>query len=238
MNFAGSSIAMGMTTILWLAGGLSKNSIPLSTVMKNRRLQFAYRKNASVLHRAVGDCLRDSEIFQSYKIYQEYPVNKINPEFQSGREKFDWVILDIGVVIECHGKQHYEPVTFGGIDVEEATKRFNEQQYRDEAKKTAALEAGFTYIAIPYTDQKKVDDEYILKMVESVRDNQSEDRRVLEQSPRSPTRDWKTDYQQRKQWLEESGIAEEQKRRAKEIRREQYLRTKELKKKLEGGSDE
>ena len=66
-----------------------------------------YRKNASELHRAIGNILLSKEgPFSLYKIHQEYPVHKINPNFKSKRHKFDWVILDLSVVIEGHGQQH------------------------------------------------------------------------------------------------------------------------------------
>lgn len=204
--------------------------------MKNRRLQFAYRRSASALHKIVGNCLRDGA-FSNFKVYQEYPVNKVNPDFSSGREKFDWVILDLGIVIECHGKQHYEPVTFGGITKEEAKKRLQLQKEKDELKKQAALDAGFNYVVIPYTDESEVTEAYILKLVEEARESQPEIRRVLESSTETTT-DWKSAYQKRKEWLEESGLAEERKQRAKEARRKQYELAKQWKKSQGGRSNE
>lgn len=131
--------------------------------MKSKRLQYQYRKNASKLHRTVGEILRTG-LLKNYKIYQEYPVNRIDSSFTDGRCKFDWVILDLKVVIEVHGEQHYKCCTFGA-DPEEAVQNFRNIQKRDELKMEAAIRSGYTYIAIPYWDIKKVSDNYLLAKI-------------------------------------------------------------------------
>lgn len=65
--------------------------------------------------------------------------------------------MELKVVIEVHGQQHYMPVCFGGISKEEATKRYHDQVERDLEKKAAAEEAGWTYIAVRYDDVLDVD---------------------------------------------------------------------------------
>lgn len=192
--------------------------------MKNRRLQFQYRENASVLHRAVGDCLRDSSIFQGYKIYQEYPVNQINYFYPSGREKFDWVILDLAVVIECHGEQHYRPVDFSGSDPAEAELSYKAQLRRDIAKEEAARDVGFAYIVVPYTDAKKISETYLLRLVEESNKDSKTTRPVLHRSSRNKAGglDWKEQYSSQKKWIEETGIGEQRRQAAREYRKEQY----------------
>ena len=206
--------------------------------MKNRRLQFEYRSNASKLHRAVGDCLRDSEIFASHKIYQEYPVTKINSFYPGCLEHYDWVILDLHVVIECHGQQHYKPVDFSGSDPAEAELNFKSQQKRDISKEEAAIDAGFIYIVVPYTDVKKISETYLLELVRESEKNSGERKPVLRRSPRNPTGPvWKEQYRKQKEWLEESGIARERKERAREQRKEQYQRAKEYRKQKQAEQD-
>ena len=130
--------------------------------MKSRRFASRYRQNASKLHKRVGDILQaPGSPFRNFKIYQEYPVSRVNPEYHNNSHKFDWVILDLYLVIEAHGEQHYNPVAFGGMDYEEATECFLQQRHRDNSKMDAAVEAGFTYIVIPYHDYKLVDADYI-----------------------------------------------------------------------------
>jgi hypothetical protein len=131
--------------------------------MKSNRFRQSYRNNASSLHKKIGDVLRDS-IFKNYRVMQEYPLNKINPDYKNGRCKFDWVILDLAIIIEGHGEQHDRPVNFGGMTDEEAEDNFFNQKYRDNLKMNAALEAGYTYIVIPYSDIDKIDEEYIWQL--------------------------------------------------------------------------
>jgi very-short-patch-repair endonuclease len=110
--------------------------------------------NASLLHKHVGELLTSLPELKGYEIRQEYPVKKVNPDFSSGREKFDWVVLGAKIVIECHGEQHYEPVQFGGISEDEAKRKLMEQQDKDEQKRSAAVKMGWTYIIVKYNEIK------------------------------------------------------------------------------------
>jgi len=126
--------------------------------MTTRPLKYA--KNASKLHRAMGDCLVSSEVFSHYRIEQEVSVRVILPTYPFGSHKFDYAIFGINVVIECHGKQHYDVQTFGQ-EMAQAVQGFKNQRKRDQAKKDAALTAGFVYIEVPYTALKKIDEDLI-----------------------------------------------------------------------------
>jgi hypothetical protein len=70
------------------------------------------------------------------------------------------------VVIECHGKQHYEPVAFDG-DVEASVTKFRDQKYRDQAKQEAAMDAGFAYVVVPYSLQNSLSEGILLGMIEA-----------------------------------------------------------------------
>ena len=128
-------------------------------------------RNASKLHRMVGELLIEHTLFSGYEIRQEYRVSKVNPEFKSNREKFDWVVLGLKVVIEVMGQQHYRPVCFGGIDMVEAKSRFKKQQLRDEDKKQAALEAGWTYIVVRYDEKCLTKEELLTRILERMNEN-------------------------------------------------------------------
>lgn len=129
--------------------------------MKTSRFQEAYRENASKLHIAVGEALKNGSVFSGFNIYQEYPVDKINPDYPVSTHHYDWAIPDLFLVIECHGEQHYNPVRFGGISEEEATSNFLHQRHRDNMKMDAAIKAGYTYLAIPYSDLNSINESYI-----------------------------------------------------------------------------
>src|ERR1700674_5832261 len=108
---------------------------------KRARFAFRYRKSTSKFHKKVGEILRDSPIFKNFKLYQEYPVTWINPQMTSlARCHYDWVLLDLKVVIEVHGQQHFQQTRFGGISEDEAQQRFEEQTQRDYAKQLAATD--------------------------------------------------------------------------------------------------
>jgi len=178
--------------------------------VKERRFRYSYRYNSSKLHKRVGDTLR-SGVFSGFKLFQEYPVNKVLDSYPSGRHKFDWVILDIGLVIECHGEQHYKPVSFGGREDTGAGQRFKEQVERDRIKKEAAEEAGFTYIAIPHWDYKIINENYIWDLYQ-----QNKNVKVVEKPQKAPDDPWK----------------EKQKIYAREYRQQAYQRQKEWIKKM------
>ena len=188
---------------------------------KQSRLNKKYRKNASKLHKAVGDMLRASPVFSNYRIYQEYPVNRISPYFDSGREKFDWVILDLMVVIEVMGQQHYYPVRFGGISHEEAKVKFQQQIRRDTAKKEAAQKAGFIYVEFKY-DEKDISVSSLMAKI-SAEGNLEENRGVHGQDRNVVSQQVK---QKRKSNRNEK-YHQEQLKRAREHRRQQYRKQKE-----------
>ena len=133
--------------------------------MAASRFDFSYRENASKLHRKVGDTLRSSPFFSSHLIFQEYPINRIDSSYK-GSHFYDWVILDLLIVIECHGEQHYEKINFGGISDDDAHSNFLAQRYRDRKKMDAAIKAGFTFIEVPYWDLKKIDSDYLYNLYE------------------------------------------------------------------------
>lgn len=192
--------------------------------MKTNRFQFEYRKSASKLHRAVGDCLRDSEVFCNYKIYQEYPVNRINPDADS-RWHYDWVIYQLKVVIECHGEQHYRPVAFGG-DIEQAVSNFEDQKIRDNEKKQAALTTGWIFVEIPF-NMIDISESSILELIELGR-NQIDEYIKEDIAPkRNEIKDLYKEKQKkiRKEYLS-SKEHKEKLRKAKEYRHEQYKRLK------------
>lgn len=128
--------------------------------MKNSRFKTEYRQSASKLHKAVGDVLKSSPLFRNYNVYQEYPVSRVNSNYTRNSEHFDWVISDIKLVIECHGKQHFEVSDFSGKEEDGGLSKFRAQRIRDTKKRLAATEAGYTYIVVKY-DDKNIDEDFI-----------------------------------------------------------------------------
>lgn len=138
--------------------------------MKRAKLPQQLAKNASKLHRRVGELL--TELFPGYEVRQEYPVNKVNLSFNSGREKFDWVVLGLNIVVEVHGEQHYRPVCFGGITLEQAKRNFRKRQDVDWEKQEAAQKAGWAYLVVKYDEVKITAEELSLRISEAIKDSQ------------------------------------------------------------------
>lgn len=180
--------------------------------MKSHRFHTGYRTNASKLHRIVGDSLRDSTgPFAGHRVYQEYPVNKVNSSFFSGAYKFDWVDLDLRLVIECHGKQHYEATNFGGGNFKKAEENFAFIRASDASKRDAAINAGWTYIIVPYWDIAIVSPGYLWCKYQYC---------LNTFRPEKPSKKPESEYNLR------------MKERAREYRKQQYCKAKELKGRL------
>lgn len=122
--------------------------------MKRSKLPTQLAKNASKLHKHIGELLTgENSLFANYELRQEYHVSKVNPDHSSNREKFDWAILGLDVVIEVHGEQHYRPVCFGGATEDEAERNFRRRLELDEEKKLAAEEACWGYVVVKYNEK-------------------------------------------------------------------------------------
>lgn len=128
--------------------------------MKLSRLKYAYRESASQLHIAVGEALRNSPYFQNYRIYQEYPVSRVNSDYYFSREHFDFVLPELHLVIEAHGMQHFRPSSFGREETD-TLEKFSEQKKRDRRKRQAALEAGYLYLVVTYKELKKITGDFL-----------------------------------------------------------------------------
>jgi very-short-patch-repair endonuclease len=175
--------------------------------MKASRFRKSYRRTASSLHRVVGRALRFQDgPFANHKIYQEYPVCRVNTQYENTRHKFDWVVLDLKLVIECHGKQHYEPIAHflqDGLS-------FLERKKVDRRKQLAAEAVGFTYVVVPYFSEENVTPEWLwdrylhnfndLSPVTPVKKPES----VYKQKMKERAREYrKARYEQQKLWKRE-----------------------------------
>ena len=125
--------------------------------MRSRwRNQFQEIENASKLHERVREILCQDPYFKRSRCFQEVPVSDICEDYPDGLHRYDWFLEDLGIVLELHGSQHYKLTNRGGVAYNQAARAFKKSQARDAAKEDAAIDAGFTYIAIPYTEYKKL----------------------------------------------------------------------------------
>jgi hypothetical protein len=69
-----------------------------------------------------------------------------------GSLRFDFYLDKYKLSIEFHGRQHYEPVDFGGKGVEWAEKELIELQRRDSIKQQYCYDHNINLLIIPYWD--------------------------------------------------------------------------------------
>jgi len=133
--------------------------------MRKTRTPVQLAKNASKLHKHIGELLVSNDSpFKHYEIRQEYHVSMVNPDYHSNKEKFDWVILNLNVVIEVHGEQHFCPVCFGGITKDEAKRNFLRRLYLDMQKQEAAEKALWAYVVVKHDEKNFTLDKLVARI--------------------------------------------------------------------------
>lgn len=111
------------------------------------------RENRSKRAQMFGEYFEQSERFKHYRIYEEYPLYKINSDYKSKKECLDWVIKELKVAIEIDGEHHFKPVTYGGITKEEAESNFMFQIRRDTNKDFYCEKADWKLIRVSYKEK-------------------------------------------------------------------------------------
>lgn len=66
------------------------------------------------------------------------------------RLPFDFFLPEYNLALEYDGRQHYEPVTFGGISEKRAIKLFEENKKRDKIKEEYCANNGINFLRISY----------------------------------------------------------------------------------------
>lgn len=99
------------------------------------------------------------------KCFQEVPVVALVPTYKHNSHKVDWYIDELGIILEVHGKQHYEMQNFGNSAYMDALKSFNNIRYRDNMKKTALINAGYEYKEIHYKIAKKINAKILKEII-------------------------------------------------------------------------
>ena len=71
---------------------------------------------------------------------------------------FDIYLTDYNICIEYDGIQHYEPITFGGISMEEAIENLKYTQKKDKIKTEYCKNNNIKLLRIPYWDFNKIEE--------------------------------------------------------------------------------
>ena len=124
--------------------------------------QFFHYPNASKFHNDIRKIFTTDPFFKQLKCFQEVLVADLVPGYPNNQDAIDWYIDELNIVIELHGKQHYELVKFSNSkSYLENVIDFNNIKYRDNRKKTFLLESGILYLEISYKDAKKLSSQFI-----------------------------------------------------------------------------
>lgn len=87
------------------------------------------------------------QIFQNYKIRQYDNLGFLN------RQTVDFSIREKRLAFEYDGRQHFEPVCYGGISFEQAKENLKLQQEWDRRKETLCDQHQYCLIRIPYNEE-------------------------------------------------------------------------------------
>jgi hypothetical protein len=128
--------------------------------------QYFHYENASNFHNKVREIFITDKFFKQLNCFQEVPVKDLAPSYPNRYDAVDWYIDELSVILELHGKQHYQMQSFGSKDsYANQVKAFNNIKFRDNRKKTFLLNANYTYIEISYKDKNKLTAEYLKNLI-------------------------------------------------------------------------
>jgi very-short-patch-repair endonuclease len=96
------------------------------------------------------ECLKKS--FPYFRIVKQFYINVENNKYF-----FDFYIIELSTLIECHGEQHLKFVKHYHGDMV----GFNRQKNRDLAKEIYASENNYTLVKFFYSELNKLSSEYI-----------------------------------------------------------------------------
>jgi hypothetical protein len=127
--------------------------------------QFHIIEGNSNFHEEVRKILSTDPFFSKLRCFQEVPVQDICPKYSNKSHRFDWYIEELGIVLELHGRQHYQFSNRGNIQYEQAQRDFYKGRARDGEKQVAAEEAGHTYRVISYKEYGKLTADRLKKLI-------------------------------------------------------------------------
>jgi hypothetical protein len=111
----------------------------------------------SALHRRVAELFRS--LFPQFKIFEEESIDVV----VDGRRTtlfVDIIVRELSLVIECHGRQHFEFVPH----FHQTRDGFARSVQRDRAKADAVIAAGYSYLVVRYDQESQLTPELLMTM--------------------------------------------------------------------------
>lgn len=81
---------------------------------------------------------------------------------------FDIYLLDQNILIEYDGEQHYMPVNFGGISIDEAEENFKKTQYHDAIKNEYCYQNNIPLIRVPYWEKNNLEEFIVSQLTQYI----------------------------------------------------------------------
>jgi very-short-patch-repair endonuclease len=126
--------------------------------------QFQQIESSSLFHEKIRNILCEDAFFAKLACYQEVPVGALVAGY-ADNHYVDWYIDELGLILELHGRQHYQITNFGNKGYEKAIIDFNNIRYRDNIKKQALLEAGYEYREINYKQLNRLSNDLLRDII-------------------------------------------------------------------------
>tara|TARA_E500000331_G_C17115124_1_gene651389 strand:- start:457 stop:879 length:423 start_codon:yes stop_codon:yes gene_type:complete len=128
--------------------------------------QYFLYPNASLFHNDLREVFTTDPFFKQLNCYQEVLLSDLVDDYPNNYDSVDWYVDELNLVIELHGKQHYEMVKFSNSkSFLENQIAFNNIKYRDNRKKTFLQNANYLYEEISYKDAKKISSQYLKTLI-------------------------------------------------------------------------
>lgn len=128
--------------------------------LRNGHTQSCGCLNSSV-EKKIIQILKENNIFYQYQ--KVFPQCKyIDTNYNA---IFDFYLPDYNCVIEYDGEQHYQPVRFSNISLEQAKYNLEKIKDHDQYKDKWCIEKCIKIVRIPYWDKEKIDFNYILNNI-------------------------------------------------------------------------
>lgn len=119
-----------------------------STLLKGHACPYCVESSGEV---AVANALDSLNIkYERQKVFKDCCYKK--------PLRFDFYLPDFQTCIEYDGRQHFEPVTFGSCDEEQALKEYYATQSRDKVKDLYCKNNNMALLRIPYWEYNQIDD--------------------------------------------------------------------------------
>jgi hypothetical protein len=139
--------------------------------------QYFHNPEASEFHELFRTFILTEPRLRNLRWYQEVNVKDLIPDYEYTSHHYDWYLYEIDLIVELHGQQHYQVTNFGSISADDALVNYRNMLYRDNLKRTTALEKGFLYAVIPYKDRNRISHDLIFQLAEEPFDTRTNNTR-------------------------------------------------------------